>query len=155
MLFESKPVDPTTVLYIDNCTKKWQPFIKDVSVARQGRLAYLCERESKYMQSIISSNTGMGTTLKFIFPMLKNLSASLTLNETDFDQVWEAADAAFEDVFPPPRYGDHGMWDCVIRDRPSDQEKRELLSGLVERTHSSLLIYGTIVGKRTRPPVMG
>jgi len=98
-----------------------------------------------------------GSVLKFIFPILTRTAENLALGETEHKRVWEAIDAAFDLVCPPPRYGSNGMWDCVIRDYP---KKYPLLKSLAERTHASLLAFEKIVRKHTRPsithpPVMG
>jgi hypothetical protein len=144
--------DPNTTLFVDQCAKKWAPLTDGMSKAKKARCAYVLEQEARFLNSILDEKRDeIGAHLKFVFPVLRAIHERLGVNETGHRQVWKAADAAFDQVCPPPRYG-NGMWDCVIRDYP---EKHPFIKPLVERTHASLIAYKKILRSRPRPPVMG
>lgn len=140
-------IDPSTILYVDACVEKWEPFVKDVDADRQGRLSYLCERESQYLQSVYGDMSpaergAKGFELKWIFPILKRTIERIGLGETEFGRVWEAAQAVVEDMSEP-------VW-CVwgMRDHgPPEEVKTRLLPPLVERTHASLTKFEKIVSR--------
>ena len=138
---------PDTILYIDQCVERWQPFLKDVGKERQGRLAYLFETEANYLKSTLGPDDGSairaqrGATLKFVFPLLKHMGLRLALEETSFELVCEAGDASFDDLFPEHHYG------CTRHDRLSEDEKRAFLGPLMERAHATLIAYERIVNR--------
>jgi len=142
-------MNPNTILYVDACVEKWEPFVKLVEEERWARLAYLCEREANYWKDELQKDgapvtiAGQDAALKYVFPTLKKLDELLPQGATEFDQIYETAHVAFEDILPEP------VW-CVGRmrdNRPSEKETREILSPLVERTHASLIAYEKIVSR--------
>ena len=142
-------IDPNTVLYIDACRERWQPFVKGIAEERRGLAGYLCEREASYLKGTSGPTDSLavrarrGAALKFVFPVLRRISERIAPGETEFGQVYETTEAAFEDVFPEPVWCIWGVRD----DRPSEKEKKEFLSPLVERTHASLLAFEKIVSR--------
>lgn len=147
MSTDLESMDQTTVLYVDACVEKWMPFVKDVDPSRHGRLSYLCERETRYWKANLREdgspvkNVDIGAKLKYVFPTLKKLDERLPRGETDFDQIYETTNAAFEDILPEPVWCIWGMRD----NRPSAEETKGLLGPLVERTHAVLVDYEKIV----------
>jgi hypothetical protein len=140
-------INPSTVLYVDACVKRWEPFVKDVDADYQGRLSYLCERESNFWRDELQKPgapvtiAGVDNKLKYVFPTLKAFNKQLALGETEFDQIAATAGAAFKSILPEPVWCLWGPRD----NRPSEKEEKKFLSPLVERTHASLLAYEKIV----------
>ena len=140
-------IDPNTILYVDACVEKWQPFVKDMTEERQGFTSDLCERESNYLKGVCGDippgkRGAMGASLKYVFPILKRMSERIALGETEFCRLREAAEAVVEEMSEP-------VW-CVggMRDHgPSEEVKTNLLPPLVERTHANLLAYEKIISR--------
>lgn len=140
--------DPNTILYVDQCVERWQPFVKDVDPSRQARLSYLCEQEANHWkreidagESDLAARAQRGAQLKFIFPTLKRFNELLAADETEFDLTYATIEKAFEDSLPEPVWCVWGIRDC----RPPEDERREILCPLVERTHAALLRFEKIV----------
>jgi hypothetical protein len=140
-------IDPNTILYVDACVKRWQPFVKGMSKERQGFTSYLCEREANYLKERYEPMTpaeraAEGGILKWIFPILKRTCERIALGETEFDRLCEAAVATVEDMSEP-------VW-CVwgMRDHgPPEEVKTDLLPPLMERAQTNLLAYEKIVSR--------
>ena len=140
-------IDRTTILYVDACVEKWEPFVKDAD--HPGRLSFLCEREANFWKSELEKpgapvkDVDIGARLKYIFPTLKKLNELLAPGEIEFDQIHATADTAFEDILPEPVWCVWGMRD----NRPSEKEKTRILNPLVERSHAALVDYEKIVSR--------
>jgi hypothetical protein len=139
-------IDPNTILYVDACVKRWEPLVKSMAKERQGFTSYLCERESKYLQSIYDPMTPdermkHGADLKWVFPILRRTCERIALGETEFDRLFQAAEAVVDEMSEP-------VW-CVwgMRDHgPPEEVKTNVLPLLVERAHAGLLDYEKITG---------
>lgn len=144
-----KPPASDTVLFIDWCVKRWEPFAKHVEEIKQGRAAYVLEREASYLKEVDrcafatpEERAMLGAQLKYVFPTLMRTMTNLPLGVTDFEQIAAATSAGFDFVFEQDNKGC-----CRRHETPPSEEKLKFITPLAERAHASVLAYEKIVSR--------
>ncbi len=135
--------DPNTILFIDDCARKWAPFTEGMTESKAARCAYLLENEAAYLKSLldVERELKMGASLKFIFPVVRKAVELLPEDETEYPQVYGAFSQAVDDVLEVAE---------SIRsssEPPTSFESQVLLSPLVERAHDALLKFEKITSR--------
>lgn len=132
-----------TVLFLDDCARKWEPLTEGMSESKKARCAYLLENEAAYLKSLpdVERELKMGASLKFIFPVVRKAMQLLPEGETEYPQIYGAYKQAVDDVL-----------EVFVADQGSNEpppafETQVLLSPLVERAHVALLNYEKITSR--------
>lgn len=140
-------ISPNSILYVDACVEKWLVCVANTDESRQGRLAYLLERESAFWRAILKEDGAPINNVdidRMCMPSMSSLSGLETMlapKETEFELVVESTQAALRKYFE---------LDLAWTGRnfgPTNEAVDTLSIPFAERVHAYLLDYEKIVGR--------